>query len=59
MFLLFSVFQGIATLHPAVGPLFIAPGRDLDKSPAHIPPAPQSNLPTTAKVKFKHTALFS
>ncbi|XP_060586469.1 autism susceptibility gene 2 protein-like isoform X3 [Ruditapes philippinarum] len=49
--------KGITTLHPAVGPLFIAPGRDLDKSPAHIPQAPQSNLPTTAKKPGKWCAV--
>lgn len=41
--------QGISGLHPAVGPLFIQ-GREIEKSASHIPPAPQSTLPTTAKV---------
>ncbi|XP_053374941.1 autism susceptibility gene 2 protein-like isoform X3 [Mercenaria mercenaria] len=49
--------KGIATLHPAVGPLFIGPGRELEKSPAHIPSAPQQNLPTTAKKPGKWCAV--
>lgn len=47
---------GIASLNPAVGPLFM-PGRELDKPPSHIPATPQQILPTTAKKPGKWCAV--